>query len=103
MNPPSVSTPRPAGKSGSRLLLLNKEHTTIILTTHYMDEAEKLCGRIAFVDRGRLIALDTLDNLRKLIPAGDLIEIGVDHMDPQAEERSGISALSTRCLLSSIR
>jgi ABC-2 type transport system ATP-binding protein len=57
---------------------LNKEKTTIILTTHYMDEAEKLCDRIAFVDKGRLISLDTTDNLRKLIPAGDLIEIGTD-------------------------
>jgi len=57
---------------------LNEEKTTIILTTHYMDEAEKLCNRIAFVDKGRLISLDTTDNLRKLIPAGDLIEIGVD-------------------------
>ena len=69
-----------------QIMMLNKEHTTIILTTHYMDEAEKLCGRIAFVERGSLIALDTMENLRKLIPAGDLIEIGVDHMDPQAEE-----------------
>ncbi len=69
-----------------QIMMLNAEHTTIILTTHYMDEAEKLCGRIAFVERGRLIALDTMENLRKLIPAGDLIEIGVDHMDPQAEE-----------------
>lgn len=60
---------------------LNAENTTIILTTHYMDEAEKLCGRIAFVDRGRLISLDTMDNLRLLLPAGDLIEIGFDRLD----------------------
>ena len=60
---------------------LNQENTTIILTTHYMDEAEKLCGRIAFVDRGRLISLDTMDNLRLLLPAGDLIEIGFERMD----------------------
>ena len=60
---------------------LNADNTTIILTTHYMDEAEKLCSRIAFVDRGRLIALDTMDNLRLLLPAGDLIAIGFDHMD----------------------
>ncbi|MDP2797241.1 MAG: ATP-binding cassette domain-containing protein [Methanoregula sp.] len=60
---------------------LNAENTTIILTTHYMDEAEKLCGRIAFVNQGRLISLDTMDNLRLLLPAGDLIEIGFDRMD----------------------
>ncbi len=60
---------------------LNKEKTTIILTTHYMDEAEKLCNRIAFIDKGRLIALDTLENLKQLLPAGDLIEIGLDTMD----------------------
>ncbi len=60
---------------------LNKEKTTIILTTHYMDEAEKLCDRIAFVDKGRLIALDILENLKQLIPEGDLIEIGIDRID----------------------
>jgi ABC-2 type transport system ATP-binding protein len=60
---------------------LNEEKTTIILTTHYMDEAEKLCNRIAFVDKGRLIALDVLDNLKQLIPAGDLIEIGFDRIE----------------------
>jgi ABC-2 type transport system ATP-binding protein len=59
---------------------LNNERTTIILTTHYMDEAEKLCNRIAFVDKGRLVALDTLENLRHHLPAGDLIEIGVEQM-----------------------
>jgi ABC-2 type transport system ATP-binding protein len=60
---------------------LNEEKTTIILTTHYMDEAEKLCDRIAFVDKGRLIALDILENLKQLIPEGDLIEIGIDRID----------------------
>ena len=69
-----------------QILALNAEHTTIILTTHYMDEAEKLCGRIAFIDHGHLIALDTMENLRKMIPAGDLIEIGVESMVPEAEE-----------------
>ncbi|MDD5187698.1 MAG: ATP-binding cassette domain-containing protein [Methanoregula sp.] len=60
---------------------LNKEDTTIILTTHYMDEAERLCDRIAFVDRGRLVALDTLENLKRMLPEGDLIEIGIDEVD----------------------
>ena len=60
---------------------LNKEKITIILTTHYMDEAEKLCNRIAFIDKGYLIALDTLENLKQLLPAGDVIEIVLDTMD----------------------
>jgi len=64
-----------------QIAVLNKEKTTIILTTHYMDEAEKLCNRIAFIDKGYLVALDTLENLKQLLPAGDLIEIGLDTID----------------------
>ena len=76
---------------------LNKEKTTIILTTHYMDEAEKLCDRIAFVDKGRLIALDILENLKQLIPAGDLIEIGFDRIDEKM-----ISVLKENTTLNSV-
>jgi ABC-2 type transport system ATP-binding protein len=61
---------------------LNTEKTTIILTTHYMDEAEKLCNRIAFVNGGRLIALDTPENLKRVLPTGELIEIGYTTLDP---------------------
>jgi ABC-2 type transport system ATP-binding protein len=59
---------------------LNAEKTTIILTTHYMDEAEKLCHRLAFMDQGRLISLDTPENLKRAMPGGDLIEIGFDEL-----------------------
>ena len=76
---------------------LNEEKTTIILTTHYMDEAEKLCNRIAFVDKGRLIALDILENLKQLIPAGDLIEIGFDRMDERI-----LSAIRGTALINSV-
>jgi len=45
--------------------------TTVVITTHYMDEAEQLCDRVAFVERGQIIALDTPDNLiDKLISSG---------------------------------
>ena len=37
--------------------------TTVVITTHYMDEAEQLCDRVAFVERGKIIALDTPDKL----------------------------------------
>ncbi len=45
--------------------------TTVVITTHYMDEAEQLCDRVAFVERGQIIALDTPDNLiDKLVNSG---------------------------------
>ncbi len=69
-----------------QISMLNTEHTTIILTTHYMDEAEKLCNRIAFMNNGRLISLDTPANLKKAIPAGELLELGVDRADDAAIE-----------------
>ncbi|RYG22785.1 MAG: ABC transporter ATP-binding protein, partial [Chitinophagaceae bacterium] len=37
--------------------------TTVIITTHYMDEAEQLCDRIAILDEGRIIKLDTPENM----------------------------------------
>ena len=43
--------------------LLNKNGVTIILTTHYLIEAEEMCNRIAILDKGKLAALDTTDNL----------------------------------------
>ncbi|NJD54500.1 MAG: ATP-binding cassette domain-containing protein [Candidatus Methanoperedens sp.] len=58
--------------------ILNSEGVTIILTTHYMDEAEKLCNRVAFINRGRLVAIDSPENLKKSLPAGDLIEVVID-------------------------
>ena len=42
---------------------LNKEGVTIILTTHYLIEAEKMCDRIAIINKGNLVALDTTDKL----------------------------------------
>jgi ABC-2 type transport system ATP-binding protein len=42
---------------------LNRNGTTIFLTTHYIEEAERLCHRIAFIVSGRIVALDTVDAL----------------------------------------
>ena len=44
---------------------LRKEGRTILYTTHYMEEAERLCDRVAIMDRGRILALDTVDALRE--------------------------------------
>lgn len=60
---------------------LNSEGVTIIMTTHYMDEAEKLCDRVAFINGGKLIAIDSPENLKKSLPAGDLIEVVIDKVE----------------------
>jgi len=46
---------------------LNKEGVTIILTTHYLIEAQEMCDRIAIIDKGNLVALDTTENLLERI------------------------------------
>jgi ABC-2 type transport system ATP-binding protein len=51
-----------------------QSNLTILLTTHYMDEADKLCHRIAIVDHGKLAALDTPTNLKDSIPGNDVVE-----------------------------
>jgi len=45
---------------------LNRDGHTIVLTTHYLEEAEALCGRIAMLKQGRIVALDTTQNLLRL-------------------------------------
>jgi ABC-2 type transport system ATP-binding protein len=54
--------------------LREEKHLTILLTTHYMDEADRLCERIAIVDHGRLVALDTPAHLKQSVPGTEVIE-----------------------------
>jgi ABC-2 type transport system ATP-binding protein len=55
---------------------------SILLTTHYMDEAEMLSDRIAIIDHGRLLAGGSMDDLRKIIPQKIRIDIMKDRVDP---------------------
>jgi ABC-2 type transport system ATP-binding protein len=57
---------------------LHAEGRTIVMTTHYMEEADRLCDRIAIVDRGRLLACDAPVELKKRAPGGTMIEIVLD-------------------------
>lgn len=53
------------GREIRRLILdLSEQGVTIFLTTHYMEEADQLCGRVAFLSEGRIVALDTPNNLK---------------------------------------
>ena len=68
----------PASRIGVwEMLRKLKEHhdLTILLTTHYMDEADRLCERIAIVDHGKLVALDSPLKLKASIPGNDILEI----------------------------
>jgi len=57
------------------LIELNGKGQTIFLTTHYMEEADQLCQRIAIMDKGKLLALDAPGKLKASIPGGYLIEL----------------------------
>jgi ABC-2 type transport system ATP-binding protein len=58
---------------------------TIVLTTHNMDEAERVADRIAIIDRGRLLVLDTPDALKHSVGEGDVLEIGLKENGAQRE------------------
>ena len=51
---------------------LHKEGKTILLTTHYIDEAELLCERVGIIDKGKLIVEDTVSNLKKMVKNSSL-------------------------------
>jgi ABC-2 type transport system ATP-binding protein len=58
---------------------LKREGIILVYTTHYMEEAERLCDRILIVDRGTVVANDTLEGVRRLIPAVNVVEIEVEN------------------------
>ncbi len=81
--------------------LAKNEKITIILTTHYMEEAELLCDRIAIIDHGKIIALGSPQELKKRV-GGDSIILSVSDMAkakqafPEAKEFDGHLALSVK-------
>ena len=60
---------------------------TILITTHYMDEADRLCDRIAIVDHGKLVALDTPTALKASVPGSNVIEAQFENAPPDWEHR----------------
>ena len=57
---------------------LNREGQTILLTTHYMEEADHLCDRVAIMDHGKILALDTPDALKQTVGADTIVTVRAD-------------------------
>src|SRR3981081_3275287 len=65
---------------------------TILITTHYMDEADRLCHRIAIVDHGKLVALDTPMALKASVPGSNVIEVQFEN--PPADWEQSLHKLN---------
>ena len=57
--------------------LSEKHGKTILLTTHYMDEADQLCDRVAFINNGNIVAIDTPSRLKSMVKETELVEVAV--------------------------
>jgi ABC-2 type transport system ATP-binding protein len=58
-----------------RIRTLNRQGVTALLTTHNIEEADQLCERIAIMDHGKILVLDTPDELKRIIPGGTRLEL----------------------------
>ncbi len=72
---------------------MNDDGTTVVLTTHYMEEAEFLCHRVAIMDQGRIVAMDTPANLIRTLPSPYEVRIAIAERDSDAEV-SGLEHLA---------
>ncbi len=82
-----------------RIKELNKKGTTILMTTQYLEEADELCDRIGIIDHGKVIALGTSSEIKRLAGTGKLLEIIVNPEDVSKvvsllKSRFGIVAMS---------
>jgi len=76
---------------------MSEDSRTVVLTTHYMEEAEYLCNRVAIMDQARIVALDTPSNLVRALPVpyeirvtadGELEQAGLEALEAVSEVRS---------------
>ena len=76
-----------------RIQALNERGLTILLTTHDMHEADRLCQRIAIMDHGKILVNDTTAELKKLIPGGNALELHVEQGSGLEDLRARLNAL----------
>lgn len=88
MDEPTIGLDPEAAQDFRRLVPeLRERGKTVLLTTHYMLEADLLCERIAVIDHGSLVALDTPDGLKQRFGAGQVTEATLRHASPDLIER----------------
>src|ERR1700684_1063772 len=80
--------------------LKNTRNLTMLITTHYMDEADRLCDRIAIVDHGKLVALDTPMALKESVPGDNVVEVHLTHESAEWPDRlkqlAGVTAVESK-------
>ena len=74
--------PQARARMWQEIEALRHQGTTVFLTTHYLEEADALCDRLAIIDNGRIVAEGTSDQLKDAV-AGDVVTIGVNGSGPR--------------------
>lgn len=84
MDEPTVAVdPQSRNNILEGILQLNREGATILYTSHYMEEVERICSRIAIMDKGRTIATGTNNELKAMIGTGEIIRVEVCGVGPE--------------------
>ena len=73
---------------------LHQKGLTLILTTHYMEEADRLCQRLAIIDHGRILTIDTPAALKRQLPGGEILDLWVRATAPLAPRLQGIEGIA---------
>lgn len=85
MDEPTVAVdPQSRNKILEGIVELNRQGSTIIYTSHYMEEVEQICTRIAIIDHGRVLATGTTEELKQMIKTGETITIEALALDEAA-------------------
>lgn len=82
---------------------LRDEGRTVVYTTHYMEEAQRLCDRVAIVDQGRVLAEGTVDELIASLGGMSIVTIESDHEQVRIETADPVAELGVRLRSSEIR
>jgi ABC-2 type transport system ATP-binding protein len=94
LDEPTVGLDPQAARNLRELILeIREEGCTVLLTTHYMEEADQLCDRVGIIDQGKVIALDAPGALKTSINQLDVMQVEVENYDPALTE--SLKALPT--------